>query len=106
MYTLWIHKTKYTDVSYKLDKNMMMQTNKAPLYLRTTEEMLKEFSYLGEEKAYEVVVTNTNKISDMCEQISPISPEKCPPHIPGCEETIKKLHIAKHTNYMETHYQK
>lgn len=67
----------------------------APLYLRTTEEMLKEFDYLGEEKAYEVVVTNTNKISDMCEQISPISPEKCPPHIPGCEETIKTIAYDK-----------
>ena len=65
--------------------------HQAPLYLRTTEEMLEEFSYLGEEKAYEVVVTNTNKISDMCEQISPISPEKCPPHIPGCEQTIKDI---------------
>ena len=69
--------------------------NQAPLYLRTTEEMLKEFSYLGEEKAYEVVVTNTNKISDMCEQISPISPEKCPPHIPGCEQTIKDIAYGK-----------
>ena len=67
----------------------------APLYLRTTEEMLKEFEYLGEEKAYEVVVTNTNKIADMCEKISPISPEKCPPHIDGCEQTIKDIAYTK-----------
>lgn len=67
----------------------------APLYLRTTEEMLKEFDYLGEEKAYEVVVTNTNKVSDMCDWISPISPEKCPPHIPGCETTIKEIAYSK-----------
>ncbi len=67
----------------------------APLYLRTTEEMLKEFEYLGEEKAYEVVVTNTNKVSDMCERISPISPEKCPPHIEGCEQTIKDIAFDK-----------
>ena len=67
----------------------------APLYLRTTEEMLKEFEYLGEEKAYEVVVTNTNKVSDMCERISPISPEKCPPHIEGCEQTIKDIAYSK-----------
>ena len=67
----------------------------APLYLRTTNEMLEEFEYLGMDKAYEVVVTNTNKISDMCEKISPISPEKCPPHIPGCEETIKEIAYSK-----------
>lgn len=65
--------------------------NQAPLYLKTTEEMLREFSYLGEEKAYEVVVANTNRISDMCLQISPISSEKCPPHIEGCEEDIKNI---------------
>lgn len=69
--------------------------NQAPLYLRTTEEMLREFSYLGAEKAYEVVVTNTNLVSDMCQQISPISPEKCPPHIDGCEETIKNIAYEK-----------
>ena len=63
--------------------------------MRTTEEMLKEFEYLGEEKAYEVVVTNTNKVSDMCDRIDPISPEKCPPHIPGCEEDIKNIAYKK-----------
>lgn len=67
----------------------------APLYLRTTEEMLKEFQYLGEQKAYEVVVENTNKIADMCERISPISPEKCPPYIDNCEQTIKDIAYDK-----------
>ena len=69
--------------------------NQAPLYLRTTEEMLKEFEYLGKEKAYEVVVTNTNLVADMCEKIKPISPEKCPPHIPGCEQMIKDIAYKK-----------
>lgn len=69
--------------------------NQAPLYLRTTDEMLQEFSYLGKEKAYEVVVENTNKIADMCEQISPISPEKATPYIEGCEQTIKDIAYGK-----------
>ena len=74
----------------------------APLYLRTTEEMLKEFEYLGD-RAYEVVVTNTNKIAEMCEKIRPISPEKCPPHIEGCEQTIKDIAYDKaHELYGET----
>ncbi len=63
----------------------------APLYLRTTEEMLKEFEYLGREKAYEVVVTNTNIISDMCEEISPISSEKCPPVLENAEKDIEDI---------------
>jgi DNA polymerase-3 subunit alpha (Gram-positive type) len=67
----------------------------APLFLKTTEEMLKEFYYLGEEKSYEVVVKNTNVIADMCENISPISSEKCPPHIEGCEQTIKDIAFEK-----------
>ena len=67
----------------------------APLYLRTTNEMIEEFMYLGVDKAYEVVVTNTNKISDMCERISPISPEKCPPYIEGCEQEIENIAMTK-----------
>ena len=67
----------------------------APLYLRTTNEMIEEFKYLGLDKAYEVVVTNTNKIADLCENISPISPEKCPPYIEGCEKQIEDIAMTK-----------
>lgn len=69
--------------------------NQAPLYFRTTEEMLKEFDYLPEDKAYEIVVTNTNKIADMIDRISPISDEKCPPHIDGCEKMIEDIAVTR-----------
>ena len=67
----------------------------APLYLRTTEEMLEEFSYLGSEKAEEVVITNTNKIADMIEKISPIHPDKFPPIIENSDQDLKDICFNK-----------
>ena len=67
----------------------------APLYLRTTEEMLEEFSYLGSEKAEEVVITNTNKIADMIEKISPIHPDKFPPVIENSDQDLKDICFKK-----------
>ena len=63
----------------------------APLYLRTTEEMLAEFDYLGSDLAYEVVVANTRKIADMCEPIAPVRPDKCPPVIENSDETLRNI---------------
>ena len=67
----------------------------APLYLRTTEEMLEEFAYLGSEKAEEVVITNTNKIADMIEKISPIHPDKFPPVIENSDQDLKDICFKK-----------
>jgi DNA polymerase-3 subunit alpha (Gram-positive type) len=63
----------------------------APLFLRTTEEMLKEFEYLGSKKAEEVVITNTNKIADMVEKISPVRPDKCAPVIENSDQTLRAI---------------
>ncbi len=67
-----------------------------PLYLRTTEEMLEEFSYLGD-RAYEVVVENTNKINDMVERFKPV-PDRdqlYSPSIPGAKEKVQSLSYAQ-----------
>lgn len=69
--------------------------DQAPLYLRTTEEMLEEFSYLGSEKAEEVVITNTVKIADMCDTISPVRPDKCPPVIENSDITLREICYTK-----------
>ncbi len=66
-----------------------------PLYFRTTDEMLEEFSYLGEEKAYEVVVTNPNYIADMCDLIRPVPHNLFAPKIENSVEDLKSLVYEK-----------
>ena len=77
--------------------------DQAPLYLRTTEEMLKEFAYLGSAKAEEVVITNPNKIADMCEKIAPVRPDKCPPVIENSDQMLRDICYSKaHSMYGDT----
>lgn len=77
--------------------------NQAPLYFRTTEEMLKEFEYLGSDKAEEVVITNTNRIADMIESMSPVRPDKCPPVIENSDKLLTDICYKKaHELYGET----
>ena len=59
-----------------------------PIYLRTTDEMLEEFMYLGKEVAEEVVIDNPGKIADMCEYIRPIPEGSYEPTIPGANEEL------------------
>jgi DNA polymerase-3 subunit alpha (Gram-positive type) len=66
-----------------------------PLYFRTTGEMLAEFAYLGKDKAYEVVVENTRRISEEIESFKPIPDELYSPKIPGAEDQIKSMSYAK-----------
>ncbi len=70
--------------------------NQAPLYLRTTEEMLDEFYYLDDETKKEIVITNPNSICDMIDDmIVPIPEKRCPPSIPGADEELREMSVAK-----------
>lgn len=76
--------------------------NQAPLYFRTTDEMLEEFSYLGTEKAEEVVISNSNLIAEKIEAISPVRPDKCPPVIENSDVTLREICTQKaHALYGE-----
>ncbi len=67
----------------------------APLFLRTTREMLDEFSYLGDDNAYEVVIKNPNTIADMIDDISPVRPDKSPPIIEDSDKTLRDICYKK-----------
>ena len=73
----------------------------APLYFRTTEEMLAEFQYLGEETAREIVITNPNKIADMVEVMRPFPDGTYQPSIPGSEEQLREICWAKAKDWYE-----
>ncbi len=76
--------------------------NQAPLYFRTTDEMLEEFSYLGDEKAREIVIDNSNLIATKIDAISPVRPDKCPPVIENSDAILREICNQKaHSLYGE-----
>ncbi len=71
--------------------SMNREEDPAPLYLRTTDEMMEEFSYLGAAKCEEVVITNPNRIADWVDAISPVRPDKCPPVIENSDGQLREI---------------
>lgn len=88
-----VHFLNPEDAVYRriIQSGMGMNDEQPPLYFRTTQEMLDEFYYLGEEKSREVVITNPNIIADRIEKIEPVYPDKCPPVIPNSDETLRRI---------------
>ncbi len=70
---------------------MNQEEKPAPLYLRTTDEMMEEFSYLGNAKCEEVVITNPNRIASWVDAMSPVRPDKCPPVIENSDEQLREI---------------
>lgn len=96
----------FMDESDKVFREILMagqgfsdSAEQAPLYFRTTDDMLNEFAYLGEETAKEVVITNPNKIADMCEVILPIPKGTYPPKIEGADEDLRRICYERITDY-------
>ena len=94
-----VHFLDKTDASYRAilqaGAGFKDVDNQATLYFKTTEEMLADFAYLGEKKAYEVVVKNTNLIADMIEYVRPVPEGNFPPTIPGSDEIIEQVTYEK-----------
>ena len=94
-----VHILKSEDVFYKEILDVSRKRRHPEIqndtHFRTTDEMLEEFSYLGKDKAYEIVVTNTNKIADMCELIRPISENKATPQIENGDQILKDMCYKK-----------
>lgn len=92
------HEGVYRDIlisSLMRKKNGTNDTEITPLYLRTTDEMLEEFAYLGEEKAFEIVVKNPSELSDSVEELRPIPKGTYTPTIDGAEEDLQEITHAK-----------
>ena len=96
----------FMDESNKIFREILMagqgfkdSAEQAPLYFRTTQEMLNEFAYLGEETAKEVVITNPNLIADMCEEIKPIPDGTYPPKIEGSDEELRRICYERMQDY-------
>ena len=82
-------KDKENDREWLMKKDA--EAEQPPLYLRTTDEMMEAFQYLGSDKAREIVIDNTNLIADMVDRIHPVRPDKCPPVIEHSDEILREI---------------